>query len=77
MSKTFSGKYIIKILEKHFGFVQVSQKGSHIKLEKISEGNSVITIVPNHKEIQGGTFQGILELAKIEKKDFLKVAKRR
>ena len=76
MSKTFSGKAIIKILEKHFGFIQVSQKGSHIKLERNLDGGSCITIVPNHKEIQSGTLLGILELAKVEKKDFLKVAKR-
>ncbi len=76
MSKTFSGKTIIKILEKHFGFVQVSQKGSHIKLEKISGSIVIMTIVPTHKEIQAGTLHGILELAKIEKKDFLKCTKR-
>lgn len=76
MSKTFSGKFVIKILEKYFGFVQISQKGSHIKLEKVSAGISVTTIVPNHKELQSGTLQGVLELAKIDRKDFLKVAKR-
>jgi len=76
MSKTFSGKIVIKILEKYFGFIQVSQKGSHIKLEKVLDGEKIITVVPNHKEIQAGTLLGILELAKIDKKDFLKVAKR-
>jgi predicted RNA binding protein YcfA (HicA-like mRNA interferase family) len=76
MSKTFSGKIIIAILEKHFGFVRVSQKGSHVKLGKISHGVQVTTIVPNHKEIQAGTLHGVLELAGINKKDFLKVAKR-
>lgn len=76
MSKTFSGKIVIKILEKYFGFVQVSQKGSHVKLEKFLDGEKLVTIVPNHKEIQTGTLLGILELAKVDKKDFLKVAKR-
>jgi predicted RNA binding protein YcfA (HicA-like mRNA interferase family) len=76
MAKTFSGKTVIKILEKYFGFVQVSQKGSHIKLERIVGKEKIITIVPNHKELQSGTLHGILELAKIDKKEFLKVAKR-
>ncbi len=77
MSKTFSGKIVIKILEKYFGFEQVSQKGSHIKLEKVIGKEKIITIVPNHKELQNGTLSGILELAKVEKNDFLQVAKRK
>ncbi len=77
MSKTYSGKYIIKILEKFFGFKVVSQKGSHIKLEKmVDKGEKIITIVPNHKELQNGTLSGILNLAKIDKSDFLKVIKK-
>lgn len=76
MSKTFSGKYVVKFLEKYFGFEQVSQKGSHIKLEKVIGKEKIVTIVPNHKELQSGTLLGILDLAKVDKKDFLLVAKR-
>ncbi len=76
MSKIFFGKYVIKILEKYFDFVQVSQKGSHAKMEKIVDKEKITTIVPNLKELQSGTLTGILDLAHIEKKDFLKVAKR-
>ena len=76
MSKTFSGKYVIKVLKKYFGFEQVSQKGSHIKLEKVIGKEKIVTIVPNHKELQSGTLLGILDLAKVDKKDFLLVAKR-
>lgn len=76
MAKTFSGKMIIKILEKYFYFVQVSQKGSHVKLAKEVGKERIVTIVPNHKEVQSGTLAGILTLAKIDKKEFLKVAKK-
>lgn len=76
MAKTFSGKTIVKILEKHFAFIQVSQKGSHIKLEKVIGGNTIVTVIPNHSEVQSGTLAGILSLAKVDKKDFLKYAKR-
>ena len=75
MPNTFSGKIIIKILEKHFGFVQASQKGSHVKLKRIIGKDSIITIVPNHKEIQNGTLSGILALAKVDKKEFLRAIK--
>ncbi|MBI5798761.1 MAG: type II toxin-antitoxin system HicA family toxin [Candidatus Yonathbacteria bacterium] len=76
MAKTFSGKLIIKILEKYFYFVQVSQKGSHVKLEKKVGNETIVTVVPLHKEVQSGTLYGVLALAKIDKKEFLKVAKK-
>lgn len=76
MAKTFSGKAVIKILEKHFGFVVVSQKGSHIKMQKITTAKTITTVVPSHKELLTGTLGGVLDLAEIDKKEFLKVAKR-
>lgn len=75
MAKTFSGKQIVRILTKYFYFVVVSQKGSHIKLERRgADGTTDVTIVPNHSEVQTGTLQGILKLARVDKKDFLKKA---
>jgi predicted RNA binding protein YcfA (HicA-like mRNA interferase family) len=75
MAKTFSGKQVVKILEKYFNFATVSQKGSHIKMQKLVEGRTVTTVVPNHKELLQGTLKGVLDLAEIEKKDFLKAVK--
>jgi len=69
--KIISGKKLIHILEKHFNFDQVSQKGSHIKLKNKTKG----TIVPNHKEIAYGTFKSILDLAEISEKEFYKKQK--
>jgi len=71
MSKTFSGKKVVKILCKNFGFCFVSQKGSHVKLEKKIKDKTIITIVPMHVELAFGTFKGILELAQVDEKDFL------
>ncbi len=72
MPKIFSGKRVIKVLCKNFGFYFVSQKGSHVKLEKRVEGKTVITIVPLHRELAPGTFKGVLELAQVDEKEFLK-----
>lgn len=72
MAKTFSGKQVIKILCKYFGFVLVSQKGSHVKLRRITGSKTVTTIIPLHKELARGTFRGILELAEISEEDFLR-----
>ncbi|MCX6731395.1 MAG: type II toxin-antitoxin system HicA family toxin [Candidatus Parcubacteria bacterium] len=71
MPKVFSSKKIITILCKDFGFYVVSQKGSHIKLRKISRNRKITTIIPLHKELASGTLRGVLELAEIELKEFL------
>ncbi|MBP9864139.1 type II toxin-antitoxin system HicA family toxin [Patescibacteria group bacterium] len=72
MPKPFSGSLVIKILTSSFGFLVVSQKGSHVKLQKNIRGTSIRTIVPLHRELAHGTLRGILRLAKIEYTDFLK-----
>ncbi|MFZ3073725.1 MAG: type II toxin-antitoxin system HicA family toxin [Minisyncoccales bacterium] len=69
--KVFSGKIVIKILCRDFGFRFVSQKGSHVKSERIVDQKEIITIVPLHKELSYGTFKGALDLAQVEIKDFL------
>jgi len=70
MPKIFSGKQVIKILCRSFGFYFVSQKGSHVKLAKKIIGRETVAIIPLHKELSPGTLQGILELAEIDKKEF-------
>lgn len=70
MSKTLSGKEVIKILVKKFGFSFVSQKGSHVKLRKKDGDKIITTIVPLHKELLKGTFKGIIDLAEIDEKEF-------
>lgn len=70
MAKTFSGRLVIKILCREFGFFVVSQKGSHVKLRNEHGPRVITTIVPLHREIALGTFRGILELANIDEMDF-------
>lgn len=72
MPKTFSGKQIVKILEREFSFHVVSQKGSHVKMARKLSGKKVTTIVPQHSELARGTLRGVLELAQIEEEDFWK-----
>lgn len=72
MYKPLSGKQVVKILCREFGFYFVSQKGSHVKLRRKVKVENITTIVPLHKELAPGTLKGILELAKIEEKDFRK-----
>lgn len=70
MPKAISGKKVVSILCRKFGFYFVHQKGSHIKLVKKAGNHEVITVVPQHKELARGTLKGILELAQVDEKEF-------
>jgi len=76
MARIFSGRQVIKILQDEFGFKKVSQKGSHIKLKRKTPRKSLITIVPLHREIATGTLRGVLRLAEVDYKEFLKRARK-
>lgn len=68
-----SAKKLLKAL-KLFGFEQVSQRGSHIKLTRMYKGQRQVIIVPNHKVIKSGTLRnGILKPAKISVEDLISV----
>ena len=62
MSKTYSGKQIVKALRRS-GFVVDHQKGSHIFMHNLTKNISVI--VPLHKELKKGTLNSILKKAEI------------
>jgi predicted RNA binding protein YcfA (HicA-like mRNA interferase family) len=71
-SKTASGKQVVKILCREFGFYFISQKGSHVKLGKKDGNREMITIVPLHKELARGTLKGVLDLGEVEEQKFKK-----
>lgn len=58
MSKTFSGKEIIKALRR-IGYITSHQRGSHVFMYNLTLNKSVI--VPNHKEIKKGTLNNIIK----------------
>jgi len=72
MYKPLSGKQVIKILCREFGFSFISQKGSHAKLRKRIEEEEITTIVPLHKELAPSTIKGVLKLAQLDEEDFWK-----
>ena len=72
MNKNFSSREIIRVLER-FGFLLVSQKGSHVKFKKPILGVTKVVIVPHpRKDIPYGTFRSILRQAGISEESFLK-----
>ena len=61
--RVLSSTEIIKILGK-FGFVIVSQKGSHIKLKRtVDFGIKQSLTIPNHYELDRGTTKAIYNQA--------------
>lgn len=62
MSKTFSGKDLIKALRR-LGFFIDHQKGSHIFMHNIDK--NITILIPNHKEIKIGTLHAILKKAEL------------
>jgi predicted RNA binding protein YcfA (HicA-like mRNA interferase family) len=67
----FSGREVISVLQKSFGFYFVSHKGSHVKLRRDTMGKIITAIVPDHKELAPGTLKNILRQAEVNIKDFL------
>ena len=72
-----SGSEVIKVLAK-VGFKKVSQKGSHIKLQRKRSNIIQTIIIPNHKVLKKGTLRnGILKNIPLTVEDFLKLLKKK
>ena len=76
MAQTFSGRRVASVLIRVFGFREAGQKGSHLKLKKKGIEGEVVAIVPLHRELATGTLHGVLGLAGVEYKEFLKAARK-
>lgn len=58
-----SGRDVVAVLQT-FGFEIVSQRGSHIKLRRISPGGERQTLIlPEHPELDTGTLRAIVRQA--------------
>ncbi|MEA5534097.1 type II toxin-antitoxin system HicA family toxin [Crocosphaera sp. XPORK-15E] len=60
--KRLSGSDVIKILAK-FGFEIYSQKGSHIKLRRLTTERKETLTIPNHRQLDTGTCYSIFKQA--------------
>lgn len=70
-----SGRQLVKALQK-IGFQVSRQKGSHIRLVRISEGQKQLVTIPDHKVIRKGTLlQGILKPLGLSVEDLQRLLK--
>ncbi|MEM2087528.1 MAG: type II toxin-antitoxin system HicA family toxin [Thermoproteota archaeon] len=61
--KVLSGRDVVKILSR-FGFMIVSQKGSHVKLRRnLPDGSKQTLTIPLHEELDKGTLKAIYRQA--------------
>jgi predicted RNA binding protein YcfA (HicA-like mRNA interferase family) len=61
--RVLSGPEVVRILA-GFGFQQVSQRGSHIKLQRLTgSGERQTLTIPNHRELDRGTLSAIYKQA--------------
>ena len=60
--KRLTAKEVLAILM-GFGFVVVSQRGSHIKLTRMVQNQKQILTIPNHAELDTGTCKAIMRQA--------------
>lgn len=56
--KVLSGKEVLKIFMS-FGFIQISQRGSHIKLNRMQKFGKQTLTIPNHDPLDKGTLHAI------------------
>ena len=72
MSKVPSESYLrILAALTRLGFVQVRQRGSHIRLEKSLADRTLKVTVPAHRPVKRSTLSHILKQAEIEVEDFI------
>jgi len=61
--RRLSGTEVVAIFQK-FGFVVMSQRGSHVKLRRLSPtGERQTLVIPNHRELDAGTCRAIMRQA--------------
>jgi predicted RNA binding protein YcfA (HicA-like mRNA interferase family) len=66
LSRTFSGKEVVKALRR-VGYVVDHQRGSHVFMYNLEKNASLV--IPLHKELKKGTLHSILKKAGLTVED--------
>ena len=65
-----SGNEAIRALEKA-GFVVVRQRGSHVRIKKVTSKNIIKMTIPLHETLDRGTLKSILRNAGLTAEEFV------
>lgn len=66
-----SAKIIAALRKKGFRYAPKRGKGSHIAMVGEIKGNTRLVIIPDRKDIPIGTLHSILEMAGLDREEFL------
>jgi predicted RNA binding protein YcfA (HicA-like mRNA interferase family) len=67
--RVLSGREVCHILAQH-GFVEVRRRGSHIVMQKKTDGSTRTIPVPDHPELRRGTLLSIVRQSGLNRKIF-------
>lgn len=65
-----SGKEALTALERA-GFVMVRQRGSHVRIKKVTSESVINITIPLHETLDRGTLKGILRNAGLTAEEFV------
>jgi len=68
-----SGHRVVRLLVR-LGFQVVEQEGSHVKLRRVSDDQTLTVTVPLHRELKRGTLSGIAEQAGMKLRELERLA---
>ena len=68
--RVLSAGEVCRILQIH-GFYQARQSGSHIVMKRATLGGERLAIVPNHRELQRGTLESVIEQSGLDRALFM------
>ena len=57
--RVLSGREVCRILAEH-RFLEVRRRGSHIVMQRRTDGSTITVPVPDHAELRIGTLQSII-----------------
>jgi len=67
--RRLSGKEVCTILARH-GFREIRRRGSHVVMQKKTDGGTKTVPVPDHKEIRIGTLSSIVRQSGLARSEF-------
>ncbi|MDI6888220.1 MAG: type II toxin-antitoxin system HicA family toxin [Methanocellales archaeon] len=67
-----SGEEAIKVLNKA-GFVFVRQKGSHVRMKKVTSERTINVTIPLHDVLDRGTLRSIIRSAGLTVEEFVEL----
>ncbi len=64
-----SGAEVCAILRRH-GFAEVRRRGSHIVMQRRTEGSTITVPIPDHPEVRVGTLTAIIRQSGVPRSAF-------